>query len=168
MTELPSTLTVQRAELLHHQYHQTLQMRPKFANILQTGSFAKEHYALMKRYRDGAIIDPNKHTLLREVRTSNLQFLGVLGVMASVRRIVQSTRWEKLYLTDEFTQKQLRDGTRLRVEIVWDFQDLDVECRWSGVAAPSAISRDGAWKLTPTGQAGLKRALHATIARCSG
>ena len=76
------------------------------------------------------------------------------------------TGWEKLYLT-EFTQKQLRDGTRRRVEVVWDFQDLDVECVVWG-CAPSAISRDGAWKLTPTGQAGLKRALHATIARCSG
>ena len=59
------TLTVERAALLHHQYHQTLQRRPKLANRLQAGSFAKELYALMERYRDGAIIDPNNHTAIK-------------------------------------------------------------------------------------------------------
>lgn len=59
------TLTVPRAALLYHQYNQTLQLRPRLARRLKAGTFAKELYALMERYRDGAIIDPNNHTAVK-------------------------------------------------------------------------------------------------------
>ena len=59
------TLTVPRAALLYHQYNHTMQTRPKLAKRLQAGGFAKELYALMERYRDGAIIDPKNRTAVK-------------------------------------------------------------------------------------------------------
>ena len=56
------TLTVERAAILYQQYKRVQEAKPKLLNRLQGGSFAKELYALMCRYKDGATIDSKTHS----------------------------------------------------------------------------------------------------------
>jgi ribonuclease HI len=51
------TLTVERAAILYSQYKLTQATKPKLTKRLGTGTFAKELYALLCRYKDGASID---------------------------------------------------------------------------------------------------------------
>ena len=51
------TITVDRAAILYQQYKRVQELKPKLSKRMKAGSFAKELYALMCRYKDGAIID---------------------------------------------------------------------------------------------------------------
>ena len=59
------TLTVERAAILYQQYKRVQEAKPKLVKRLQGGSFAKELYALMCRYKDVATIDSKTHSKIK-------------------------------------------------------------------------------------------------------
>lgn len=72
--------------------------------------------------------------------------------------------WWKLALTELTTpgSKPLKDGTQRTVSrtvnVLWDTDPLDVDLIFWGFT-PSGASRDGAWRLTPTAQKSIAKAV---------
>ena len=75
------TLTVERAAILYQKYKRVQEAKPKLVKRLQGGSFAKELYALMCRYKDGATIDSKTH--------SNIKLANHWATPEDIYRVIQ-------------------------------------------------------------------------------